>query len=39
MFNEKLIQVKAYPPSVPGGQIRFPVYNGFSDGDLDRVNL
>ena len=39
LFNEKLIQVKAYPPSVPGGQIRFPVYNGFADGELDRVNL
>jgi hypothetical protein len=39
LFNEKLIQVKAYPPSVPGGQIRFPVYNGFADGDIDRVNL
>jgi hypothetical protein len=39
MFDGKLIQVKAYPPSVPGGQIRFPVYNGFADGELDRVNL
>jgi hypothetical protein len=38
-WKGKLIQVKAYPPSVPGGQIRFPVYNGMADGDLDRVNL
>jgi hypothetical protein len=39
MFDGKLIQVRAYPPSVPGGQIRFPVYNGFADGEIDRVHL
>jgi len=33
----QMIQVKAYPPSVPGGQIRFPIYNGFSDGNLDTI--
>lgn len=33
----KLIQVRAYPPSVVGGQIRFPVYNGFADGSIDKV--
>lgn len=33
----KLIQVKAYPPSVPGGQVRFPVFNGMADGNIDTV--
>lgn len=37
IWNDKLIQVRAYPPSVPGGQIRFPVYNGEGDSELDTV--
>jgi hypothetical protein len=37
LWNDKLIQVRAYPPSIPGGQIRFPVYNGEGDSELDTV--
>ena len=37
-WKGKLIQIKAYPPSIPGGQVRFPIYNGFADGDIDTVN-
>ncbi|MNY73186.1 hypothetical protein D3C86_2119170 [compost metagenome] len=37
LFLGKLIQVRAYVPSVPGGLIRFPVYNGFADGSIDTV--
>lgn len=36
-WQNRRIQIKAYPPSVPGGQVRFPIYNGEADGDLDTV--
>lgn len=31
------IQVKAYPPSKHMGHIRFPIYNGEPDGQLDTI--
>ena len=37
-WTDRLIQVRAYPPSKPGGQIRFPIYNGDADGELDTVS-
>jgi hypothetical protein len=36
-WQGKMIQVRAYPPSKQGGHIRFPIYNGEPDGDIDLV--
>lgn len=36
-WKNRLIQIRAYPPSVPGGQVRFPIYNGYADGEIDTV--
>lgn len=36
-WDGRMIQVRAYPPSKPGGQIRFPIYNGSPDGNIDLV--
>lgn len=36
-WTGRMIQVKAYPPSKVGGNIRFPIYNGEPDGELDTV--
>ena len=36
-WQDRMIQVRAYPPSKPGGHIRFPIYNGEPDGDIDTV--
>ncbi len=33
----KLIQVKAMGLSIVGGRLRAPVYNGDSDGDIDKI--
>lgn len=36
-WKGRMIQIKAYPPSVPGGQVRFPIYNGDADGEIDTI--